>query len=406
MKEEIKMKILVINCGSSTIKFQLIEMEKKEVIAKGRCDMIGYKESNIIYSNIRDNYSNHEDVKMQDHNEGMNVLLATLLDKEHGVISNLDEIYAVGHRMAHGGERFKKPELVTDELLKIVEGFSELAPLHNPGCIMGIKAVREVAPNLKNVVVFDTAFHQTIPDYNYIYPIDYKYYEKYQIRRYGFHGTSYMYILSRLEEILQKPKEKINAIVCHLGGGASICAIKEGKSYDTSMGFTPLEGLVMETRCGDIDPAIVTKLMRKENLTVDQIDEILNKKSGRVGLCGIGDQRQLIEAAKEDKPRAKLTRQIQANRTRKYIGAYMAELNHVDAIVFTGGNGENNACERELIVNHMDELGVVLDETRNNEGSRKESKISTDDSKVGIYVIPTDEELEIAKQTLDVVGSC
>lgn len=401
------MKILVINCGSSTIKFQLIEMEKNEVIAKGRCDMVGYDAANIIYKNLKDNKSLDEvPVAMPDHKEAMKVLLDVLQDDKIGVIKNLDEIYAVGHRVVHGGEKFKKSELVTDEVLKAIEELSELAPLHNPGCIMGIKAIREVAKDLKNVVVFDTAFHQTIPDFNYIYAIDYKYYEKYKIRRYGFHGTSYMYILSRLEEILNKPKEEINAIVCHMGGGASICAIKDGKSYDTSMGFTPLEGLVMETRSGDLDPAIVTKLMREENLSSDEVDNILNKKSGRLGLCGIGDFRQMKEAAISGDEMAILTRNIQCNRTKKYIGSYMAELNRVDAIVFTGGVVENNDCERKRCIDNMDRLGIIIDDERNEKARGSEALISSDDSQIKVYMIPTNEELEIAKQTIEVVEKC
>ncbi len=401
------MKILVINCGSSTIKFQLIEMEKNEVIAKGRCDMVGYDAANIIYKNLKDNKSLDEvPVAMPNHKEAMKVLLDVLQDDKIGVIKNLDEIYAVGHRVVHGGEKFKKSELVTDEVLKAIEELSELAPLHNPGCIMGIKAIREVAKDLKNVVVFDTAFHQTIPDFNYIYAIDYKYYEKYKIRRYGFHGTSYMYILSRLEEILNKPKEEINAIVCHMGGGASICAIKDGKSYDTSMGFTPLEGLVMETRSGDLDPAIVTKLMREENLSSDEVDNILNKKSGRLGLCGIGDFRQMKEAAISGDEMAILTRNIQCNRTKKYIGSYMAELNRVDAIVFTGGVAENNDCERKRCIDNMDRLGIIIDDERNEKARGSEALISSDDSQIKVYMIPTNEELEIAKQTIEVVEKC
>lgn len=401
------MKILVINCGSSTIKFQLIDVEKNnEVIAKGRCDMVGYDESNIIYKNLRDNIViDSKPEKMPTHKEGMEVLLRYLQDKEIGVISSIDEIYAVGHRVVHGGEYFNKSVLVDNEVLSKIEELSELAPLHNPGAVMGIKAMMEVAPTKKNIVVFDTAFHQTMPAYNYLYAIDYKYYTEKKIRRYGFHGTSYEYILGRLEEILGKKKEDINAIVCHLGGGASICAIKNGKSYDTSMGFTPLEGLVMETRCGDIDASIVTKIMKDENIGPDEMNEILNKKSGRLGLSGIGDQRKLIQAENEGNEQAKLTRKIQTNRNKKYIGAYIAELNRVDAIVFTGGNGENNACEREDVVSDMECLGIELDKELNNTSSGKEAKISKESSKIGVYVIPTNEELEIARQTARIVSN-
>ncbi|MBO5477534.1 MAG: acetate kinase [Clostridia bacterium] len=401
------MKILVINCGSSTIKFQLIDVENNdEVIAKGRCDMVGYKESNIIYNNVRDGFKMNEDRPMPTHKEGMEVLLNTLMDKEHGVIESIDEIYAIGHRVVHGGEKFNKSVLVTEEVVNEIDALSELAPLHNPGAVMGIRAMMEVAPEKKNVVVFDTAFHQTIPVYNYLYPIEYKYYTEKKIRRYGFHGTSYQYILGRLEELLGKKKEDINAIVCHLGGGASICAIKNGKSYDTSMGFTPLEGLMMETRCGDIDASIVTKIMKDDNLSVEEMETILNKKSGRLGLCGIGDQRQMMQAEAAGDEQAKLARKVQTHRNKKYIGSYIAELNRVDAIVFTGGNGENNALEREDVVCDMECLGIELDKEINNMSSGKEARISKDSSKIGIYVIPTNEELEIARQTVDIVSKC
>ena len=401
------MKILVINCGSSTIKFQLIDVENNnEVIAKGRCDMVGYKESNIIYNNVRDNIKKNEDIPMPTHKEGMEVLLNTLMNKEYGVIDSIDEIYAIGHRVVHGGEKFNTSVLIDDDVIKTIEELSDLAPLHNPGCLMGIKAMMEIAPQKKNVAVFDTAFHQTMPIYNYLYAIDYKYYTENKIRRYGFHGTSYQYILRRLEELLGKKREDINAIICHLGGGASICAIKNGKSYDTSMGFTPLEGLVMETRCGDLDPSIVTKLMKDEKLSIEEVENVLNKKSGRLGLCGIGDQRQLIQAELSGNEQAKLARKVQTHRNKKYIGAYIAELNRVDAIVFTGGNGENNAIEREDVVSDMECLGIELDKDLNNISSGKEARISKDSSKIGIYVIPTNEELEIARQTMDIVSKC
>ncbi len=397
------MKILVINCGSSTIKFQLIDMEEKKVMAKGRCDMLGYEESNILYKNLITGKNVEYEVLMPTHKEGMEVLLDTLMNKEYGVIKDLNEIGAVGHRVVHGGESFSKAELVTDEVFDEINNLASLAPLHNPGALMGIQAIKDVAKDLKNVVVFDTAFHQTIPDFNYLYAIDRKYYEKYKIRRYGFHGTSYMYILERLSKALNKDKKDINAIICHIGGGASVCAIKDGKSYDTSMGFTPLEGLLMETRCGDIDPAVVTKIMKEENLTPDEMDTLMNKKSGRLGFAGIGDFRQLKEAALKGNEIAKLTRKMQANRTKKYIGAYMAELNRVDAIVFTAGVCENNPDEVEMIISDMDNLGIELDKSKNIKVEDDELLISKDTSKVKLYVIPTNEELEIAKQTEDVV---
>lgn len=399
------MKVLVINCGSSTIKFQLIDMESDTLIAKGRCDMIGYDESNILYKNQLTGKNVAYDVLMPTHKEGMAVLMDTLKNEEYGVIKSLDEIYAVGHRVVHGGEKFDSAKLVDEDVLKEIENLAPLAPLHNPACLMGIKAIMDVAPNLKNVVVFDTAFHQTMPNFNYLYAIDYKYYEKYKIRRYGFHGTSYNYILGRLEELLGKPRSEINAIVCHLGGGASVCAIKNGKSYDTSMGFTPLEGLVMETRCGDLDPAIVTKLMREEKLSVDEMDNVLNKKSGRLGLSGIGDFRMLKEAGLSGDKQALLTRMVQNQRTKKYIGAYIAELNRVDAIVFTGGVMENNADEIEMTISDMDCLGIELDKEANEKGIRKESLVSKPTSKIKLYIIPTNEELQIAKETVEVVSN-
>lgn len=399
------MKILVINCGSSTIKFQLYNMESDNVIAKGRCDKIGIDGSNIIYKNIQNNISYVKEESMKNHKDAMTVLIKHLTDKDSGVISSFDEISAVGHRVVHGGEKFDKAEFVTEDVIAEIDELSALAPLHNPGAITGIRTIEELNKNMVNVVVFDTAFHQTIPDFNYLYAIKEEYYKKYSIRKYGFHGTSYTYILDRLTKILNKPKDNINAIVCHLGGGASICAIKDGKSYDTSMGLTPLEGLVMETRCGDIDATVVTTLMNNENLTANEVNNILNKESGRLGICGIGDQRQLELAAKAGDERAILARRMQANRNKKYIGAYMAELNRVDAIVFTAGVGENDYVERELTITNMDHLGVILDKEINHDSCGIEALISSQKSEIPIYVIPTDEELEIAKQTEEVYNN-
>ena len=292
------MKILVINCGSSTIKYQLYDMDSSKVMAKGRCDKIGLDSSNMIYKNlITGDVIDEKPVKMNDHNEAVKELIKVLTDKKIGVIKSFDEISAVGHRIVQGGSIFKEATIVTDKVKEDIAYLSDFAPLHNPGALMGINAMQKINPNMINVTVFDTAFHQTIPDYNYRYAIKEKYYEEYGIRKYGAHGTSYVYILNQLEKILGKPKENINAIVCHLGSGASICAIKNGKSYDTSMGFTPHEGLMMETRCGDIDACAVTKIMEKENLTPRQMETVLNKECGRLGVCGIPDERQLIEAA-------------------------------------------------------------------------------------------------------------
>lgn len=398
------MKILVINCGSSTIKFQLIDMEKDEVIAKGRCDKIGYEDSNIIYKNLRDNKKLDEvPVSMPDHKIGMKVLLDTLQDEEIGVIKDINEISAIGHRVVAGGEKYSEAVIVDDKVIDDILELAEIAPLHNKGAVMGINGVREVAKDIPNVVVFDTAFHQTIPDYNYLYAIDKKYYKKNHIRRYGAHGTSYAYIIKRLAELMGKNKEDINAIVCHIGGGASVCAIKNGKSYDTSMGYTPLEGLIMETRCGDIDPAVILKIMKLENYTIEEMDDLLNKKSGRIGFTGIGDFRLMKDAALEGNEDAILMRKMQTQRIKKYIGAYMAELNHVDAVVFTGGIMENNDDEIENVVSNMEQLGLELDKERNKKAFRGEGLISKDSSKIKIYLIPTNEELEIAKQTVALV---
>lgn len=398
------MKILVINCGSSTIKFQLIDMQTKEVIAKGRCDKIGYEDSNIIYKNLRDKKGLDEvPVSMPDHKIGMKVLLDNLMDKEIGVINSLGEIYAIGHRVVAGGEKYNSAVIVDDKVIEDILELSEIAPLHNKGAVMGINAIRNVASNIPNVVVFDTAFHQTMPNYNYLYAIDKKYYNDNHIRRYGAHGTSYAYIIKRLAEHLGKNVDETNAIICHIGGGASVCAIKNGKSYDTSMGYTPLEGLIMETRCGDIDPAVVLKIMKLENYTVEEMDNLLNKNSGRIGFTGIGDFRLMKDAAISGNEDAKLMRKMQTQRIKKYIGAYMAELNHVDAVVFTGGIMENNEDEIGNVISNMEELGLELDVNKNKEMLRKEGLISKDSSKIKIYVIPTNEELEIANQTLALI---
>lgn len=396
------MKILVINCGSSTIKFQLYSMEENKVLAKGRCDQVGLDESYLMYKNTEKKIEFEKKMPIPSHTEGMQAILNALVDKTDGVIKSFDEIDAVGHRIVHGGEKFSKSVNITDDMLDEIEKLSYLAPLHNPACTTGVRAIKAVMPEVVNVGVFDTAFHQTMPEENYRYAIKQEYYEKYGMRKYGFHGSSYMYIINRLTEKLGKSEEDINAIVCHLGGGASVCAIKNGKSYDTSMGFTPLQGLVMETRCGDIDPSVAITLMEKENLKPSEVTKVLNKESGRVGFCGIGDHRQVCAAADKGDKNAELILKMQVSRTKQYIGAYMAELNRVDAIVFTGGIGENDASERMDILKNMECLGIVMDEDRNFEGSRQESLITTDDSKVKAFVIPTDEEFEIAKQTKEV----
>lgn len=400
------MKVLVINCGSSTVKFQVIDMESDNLLAKGRCERIGLDDSRLVYKDLKNNVNIDKVLSMPTHKEAMRYVLDTIQDKNHPVISALDEISAVGHRVVHGGEKFIKATLVTPEVINDIDELSELAPLHNPGALMGIKAIMDVEPKLPNVVVFDTAFHQTIPSFNYMYAIDYKYYEKYKIRKYGFHGTSYKYILERLKEILNKDKKDINAIICHLGGGASVCAIKDGKSYDTSMGYTPTEGLVMDTRCGDMDVTVPLSIMEKENLSLAQIRDILDKKAGRLGLCGYPDERDVLSTALDGNKKSNLTLNLENNRIKKYIGSYAFELGRVDAIVFTGGIGENNFFEREIILNGLDEFGIIFDPKANKDARGIEGCITTENSKIKAYVIPTNEELEIAKQTLKVVEKC
>ncbi|MEG1363032.1 MAG: acetate kinase [Clostridia bacterium] len=399
------MKILVLNCGSTTIKYQLIDMEKMDVIAKGKCDKVGIDGSVIEYKNVEKKIEENRSIAMPTHKEACEAIFDILTDKNIGVVTSLNEINAVGHRAVHGGEKFKEAVLITDNVIDVMNSLSDLAPLHSPAILMGIDAIKKINSSIPNVAVFDTAFHQSIPEKNYLYGINYNYYKNDGIRKYGFHGTSYEYILNRLTEILNKPKDTINCIVCHLGGGASMCAIKDGKSYDTSMGFTPLEGLLMETRSGDLDPAIVTRIMKKYNLTPEEMELELNKKSGRLGLCGIGDHRAAMVAIEQGNELAKTAIDIQTNRTKKYIGAYMAELNRVDAIVFTAGIGENSYTERESILSDMDCLGIELDFELNKNGSRRESLITKETSKIPVYIIPTNEELEIAIQTEKVISN-
>ena len=397
------MKILVLNSGSSSLKYQLIDMNNEQVLAKGNFERIGQNNSFLTHKVGGEKHKFEKPVS--NHEKAIKFVLKKLQSNVYGVIKSPDEINAIGHRIVHGGEKFTKPVIITDEVMKGIEECIELAPLHNPAAILGIKACQSVMPGKTNVAVFDTSFHQTIPAESYIYPIPYKYYEDYKIRKYGFHGTSHEYVANRVAEIMNKDIKDLKIVNCHLGQGASVCAIKNGKSYDTSMGFTPLEGLVMETRCGDLDPAIVTKLMREENLSVDEMDNVLNKKSGRLGLSGIGDFRMLKEAGLSGDKQALLTRMVQNQRTKKYIGAYIAELNRVDAIVFTGGVMENNADEIEMTISDMDCLGIELDKEANEKGIRKESLVSKPTSKIKLYIIPTNEELQIAKETVEVVSN-
>lgn len=391
--------VLVINCGSSSLKYQLFNMNTEEVLAKGLVERIGLEGALLTHQP-----SGGEKVKISDnisdHQKAIELVLAALTDANHGVVSDIKEIQAVGHRVVHGGEKFASSVVITEGVLKGIEEVSELAPLHNPPNIIGIKACQNLMPGVPQVAVFDTAFHQTMPSVSYLYGIPYELYEKYGIRRYGFHGTSHKYVAQRAAALMNKPLEALKLITCHLGNGASIAAINNGKSVATSMGFTPLEGLVMGTRSGDIDPAIVSFIMEKEGLTAEEVNELLNKKSGVLGLSGISsDFRDLEDAAAQGNERAQIALDAFVYDVKKYIGAYAAFLNGVDAIVFTAGLGENSAYIRERVCSNLDYLGVKVDSEANNiRGIEKD--VAASDSKVRVLVIPTNEELMIGRETI------
>ena len=391
------MKILVVNCGSSSLKFQLIDSETEEVAASGLCERIGL-DGALIYKVNGDKIK--QEIDLPDHEVAIKKVLDTLLDKEIGVLTSLDEIGAIGHRMVHGGEKFSSSVIINEEIIKQIETCNDLAPLHNPANLLGVRACQEVMPGVPNVVVFDTAFHQTMPSKAYLYALPKEYYEKYGVRRYGFHGTSHSFVSKRLAELAGLDINNSRMIICHIGSGASISAIKDGKSVDTSMGMTPMEGLVMGTRCGDMDPTIVEYLAHSLNKSLEEVMVILNKKSGVLGISGVSsDFRDLDKASNEGNERAKLAVEVFSYRTAKYIGSYIAAMNGVDAIVFTAGLGENNIVVREQILDHFGYMGITLDKEANQ--IRGEEKIiSTPDSKVTVAVIPTNEELAIAHETV------
>ena len=392
------MKILVINAGSSSLKYQLIDTTENKVLAKGLCERIGINDSKLTYKPAgKDGLELVRDMK--DHTDAIKLVLDALVDKDHGVISDMSEIDAVGHRVVHGGEKFAKSVLLTDEVLETIESLNDLAPLHNPANLMGIRACRAIMPNTPMVGVFDTAFHQTMPAEAYIYALPYEAYTEHMVRRYGFHGTSHNYVTLRAIEMLGKPAEETKIITCHLGNGSSVAAIKGGKCIDTSMGLTPLEGLPMGTRTGDIDPAIVGYLMKKLGLDLKEMDTYMNKKSGMLGISGVSsDFRDLGAAAADGSKRAALALDVFAYRVKKYIGAYAAALNGVDAIVFTAGVGENDKGMRARILEGLDYLGVNVDFEYNSSCPRgEEVVISKPESRVKVFVIPTDEELMIAR---------
>ena len=392
------MNILVINCGSSSLKYQLINSDTEAVLAKGLCERIGI-DGALTYQPAGGEKEVTE-IPMPTHSEAISAVIAALTDEKKGVVKSLSEIGAVGHRVVHGGEKFTSSCLINDETMAAIEECNDLAPLHNPANLIGIRACQKLMPGVPNVAVFDTAFHQTMPEVAYIYGIPYEYYEKYKVRRYGFHGTSHSYVSKRAAEMLGKKVEDLKIIVCHLGNGASICAVDHGKSVDTSMGLTPLEGLVMGTRSGDIDPAIIDFVGKKEGLDLDGMNNILNKKSGMLGISGVSsDGRDLGAAAAAGNPRAKLALDVFDYDVIKYIGSYAAVMNGVDAICFTAGIGENNIEMRANVCSHLGYLGAKLDPEKNDVRG-EERIISTDDSKVKILLVPTNEELAIARETL------
>ncbi len=395
------MNVLVINCGSSSLKFQLINSESEAVLAKGLCERIGI-DGRLTYQPAGGE-KNVSEKAMPTHTEAIQFVIDALTDADTGVVKSLDEIGAVGHRVVHGGEKFAKSVVVTPEVKAAIAECNDLAPLHNPANLIGIEACESLMPGTPQVVVFDTAFHQTMPEKAYMYGIPYEYYEKYKVRRYGFHGTSHSFVSKRVAEIVGKPYNATKTIVCHLGNGASVSAVLNGESVDTSMGLTPLEGLVMGTRSGDIDPAIMEFIAKKENLDIAGIMNVLNKKSGVEGVSGVSsDFRDLEAAAKAGNKRAELAIDVFAYRVAKYVGAYTAAMNGVDNIVFTAGIGENCALVRIKVCSYLGYLGITIDEEAN--GKRgEEIVISTPDSKVKVLVVPTNEELAIARETVALV---
>lgn len=397
------MNILVINCGSSSLKFQLIDAETEKQIAKGLCERIGIEGSQLVYQPAGGE-KEETATPMPDHTKAIELVLNALTNEKTGVVKSLDEIGAVGHRIVHGGEKFASSTVITDEVVEAIKACNDLAPLHNPANLIGIDACKKLMPNTPMVGVFDTAFHQTMPKEAYLYGLPYEYYEKYKIRRYGFHGTSHSYVSKRAAEILGKSYEDMKIIVCHLGNGASISAVKNGKCVDTSMGLTPLEGLIMGTRSGDIDPAIIEFVAHKENKTIDEVMTILNKKSGVLGLSDnlSSDFRDLEKAYVAGEDRGLRTIQTFAYRVAKYIGAYAAAMDGVDAICFTAGVGENSPLVRTLACERLGYLGIALDEEKNKVRG-DEQEISTPDSKVKVLVVPTNEELAIARETFALV---
>lgn len=397
------MNVLVINCGSSSLKYQLIDSETEQVMAKGLCERIK------IDGRLKHTPAGKEtivlDSPMPDHTAAVELVLKMLTDEKYGVISSLSEIGAVGHRIVHGGEKFAASTIITDEVIAAITECNDLAPLHNPANLIGIDSCKKLMPNVPMVAVFDTAFHQTMPAKAYLYGIPYEYYEKYKIRKYGFHGTSHSFVSKHTAELLGKKPEDLKTIVCHLGNGASICAVQNGKSVDTSMGLTPLDGLVMGTRSGTVDPAVIEFIAQKENKTISEVMDILNKKSGVAGVSGVSsDFRDLDTAIAQGNERAKIAMGLFCYRVAQYIGSYTAVMNGVDAIAFTAGVGENNSTARAGICSYLGYLGIEIDAEKN-QVRGEDQVISTDNSKVPVLVVPTNEELAIARETVALVSA-
>ena len=396
------MKILVVNCGSSSLKYQIIDMEKESVLAKGNFERIGEQEAFLTHKVNGEKHVTKSPVK--NHEEALKIILGELVHSDYGVIKDLSEISAAGHRIVHGGELFDKSVLIDEEVIDKINACASLAPLHNPPAVLGIRACQKAMPGIPMVATFDTAFHQTMPKENFLYPIPYEYYEKYRIRKYGFHGTSHQYVSKRCAEVMGKDIKDLKIVTCHLGQGASICAIDGGKSIDTSMGLSPLGGIAMVTRSGDLDPSVVTEIMDREGLSAKEVNSLLNKKSGLYGITGLDPDFREIELAsyEDDKPKAKIAIELFTKTIAQFVAKYAVSLKGIDAIVFTGGIGENQINIRKKICENLEWMGLKLDLEKNNVRS-VETKISTEDSKVLAYIIPTDEEMVIARDTKAIV---
>jgi len=397
--------IMALNCGSSSVKYQLFDWNRKDIVAKGMVERVMIDDSYIVHE-VPGRETFKDERNCPDHQAAIDLIIKTVIHPSHGVIRNVSEIAAVGHRVVHGGEKFTRSVVIDEDVIKAIKEVQHLAPLHNPPNIQGIQAAHAILPAVPHVAVFDTAFHQTMPEHAFIYPVPFEWYENHQIRRYGFHGTSHLYVSKRAAALLGKKPGDCNLITLHIGNGVSHCAIKNGISVDTSMGLTPLEGAIMGTRCGDIDPAIPSFMMQKENLSAKEIDTILNKKSGILGITGrFSDRRDVAEHAESDK-RCRLAMEIEAYRIKKYIGSYMAIVGRLDAVVFTAGVGEMSVETREMVLDGLGHLGLILDRERNKSARtrKRETLITTDASPVKAFVIPTDEELVLTEDVAAILN--